>query len=63
MFLNLLATALTFSTLPAIGAGVVVFVIGTEIRIRSEEKLLREAFGPQFEEYERRVPALFPRLF
>jgi protein-S-isoprenylcysteine O-methyltransferase Ste14 len=63
MFLNILATALTFSTLWAIAAGVVVFVIGTEIRIRSEERLLREAFGPQFDEYARRVPALFPRLF
>ena len=36
------------------------FVIGTMIRIRSEEKLLREAFGPEFDAYARRVPALIP---
>ena len=37
-----------------------IFVIGTMIRVRSEERLLREAFGPEFEAYARRVPALIP---
>ena len=32
-------------------AALVIFVIGTTIRVRSEEKLLREAFGEQFETY------------
>ena len=44
-----------------IGAGLV-FAIGTRMRIRSEEKLLREGFGPEFEAYARSVPALVPRL-
>jgi protein-S-isoprenylcysteine O-methyltransferase Ste14 len=39
------------------------FVIGNRIRIRSEEKLLREAFGAEFDAYARRVPAILPRLF
>ena len=30
------------------------------IRIRSEERLLRAQFGPEFEDYARRVPALIP---
>jgi len=37
-----------------------VFVIGTLIRIRSEEKLLRTTFGEQYEAYARRVPAFVP---
>jgi len=40
----------------------VFFLIGNQIRIRAEEKLLRETFGSQFDDYARRVPAFFPRL-
>jgi protein-S-isoprenylcysteine O-methyltransferase Ste14 len=38
------------------------YIAGTMIRIRYEEKLLREAFGPQFDDYARRVPAFIPFL-
>jgi len=38
----------------------VVYYLGTVIRIRSEEKLLREQFGSQYEEYVREVPAFIP---
>ena len=37
-----------------------VFVAGTLIRIRAEEKLLRDAFGTAYEDYARRVPAFVP---
>ena len=46
----------------ALLAAVLIFLIGNEIRIRSEEKLLRETFGAKFDEYASRVPAFFPRL-
>jgi protein-S-isoprenylcysteine O-methyltransferase Ste14 len=38
----------------------VVYYFGTIIRIRSEEKLLREQFGRAYEEYTREVPAFIP---
>jgi steroid 5-alpha reductase family enzyme len=63
MFGLLVATGLAISRWEALVAAVVLFLAGNEIRIRSEEKLLREAFGAQFEDYARRVPAFFPRLF
>ncbi|MEY2544003.1 MAG: hypothetical protein QOE81_1464 [Verrucomicrobiota bacterium] len=39
------------------------FGIGTAIRVRSEEKLLREQFGAQFDDYKRSVPAVLPIKF
>ena len=39
-----------------------VFVLGTLIRIRSEEKLMRATFGEQYEAYARRVPVFVPGL-
>ena len=59
----LLATGFAFSRWQALAAATVVFLIGTEIRIRSEEMLLRETFGTQFDDYARRVPGLFPHIF
>jgi protein-S-isoprenylcysteine O-methyltransferase Ste14 len=40
-----------------------VFVLGLVIRVRSEERLLRAAFGEEFEDYARRVPAVIPGVF
>ena len=37
-------------------------MIGTLIRIRAEEKLMRATFGEQYEAYARRVPSFVPRL-
>lgn len=59
----LLATGLAISHWIALPIAIVVFAIGTWIRVRSEEKLLREAFGAEFEEYARKVPAVVPYLF
>jgi len=38
------------------------FVIGTEIRVRIEDHLLASQFGDRFLEYQRRVPAYIPFL-
>jgi protein-S-isoprenylcysteine O-methyltransferase Ste14 len=59
----LVATGLAVSRWQTLTCAAVVFAIGTAIRIRAEENLLREAFGPKFDEYARSVPALLPRLF
>ena len=63
MFGMLLATGLAISNWIGLLIATVVYAIGTAIRVRSEEKLLREAFGAEFEAYARRVPALVPFLF
>ena len=39
---------------------IVVFIIGTEIRVHSEEKLLASRFGAALDEYRKRVPAYVP---
>jgi protein-S-isoprenylcysteine O-methyltransferase Ste14 len=39
------------------------FAIGTAIRVRSEERLLREQFGAAFDDYKRSVPAVVPIKF
>ena len=61
MFVNLLAAAMAFSRWPGFIAALGIFYAGTEIRIRSEEKLMRATFGEEFEEYAQRVPAFLPR--
>jgi protein-S-isoprenylcysteine O-methyltransferase Ste14 len=63
MFGILVATGLAVSRWQALVAGVVLFLTGSDLRIRSEEKLLRPAFGEKFDDYARRVPAFFPRVF
>jgi protein-S-isoprenylcysteine O-methyltransferase Ste14 len=63
MFGLLLATGLAFGRLIGLPIAIVVFAIGTAIRVRSEEKLLRGAFGDEFEAYARKVPAVVPFLF
>jgi protein-S-isoprenylcysteine O-methyltransferase Ste14 len=59
----LVATGLALSHLIALLMALVIFFIGTIIRVRSEEKLLREAFGEQFENYAHRVAAIVPGLY
>jgi protein-S-isoprenylcysteine O-methyltransferase Ste14 len=44
-------------------AAIVIFAIGLLIRVHSEEKLLRAAFGQEFEDYARRVPAVIPGIY
>ena len=61
MFGLILSTCLVFSRWWSGLAAVVLFLIGNRIRIRTEERLLRETFGHQFDEYARRVPAFIPQ--
>ncbi len=63
MFGMILSTGLAISRWWVLPIAITLFLIGNAIRIRSEEKLLRESFGAEFEDYARRVPALFPRIF
>ena len=59
----LLATGLALTHWIGLLFAIVMFAIGTIVRVRSEEKLLREAFGAEFEDYARRVPSVIPFLF
>jgi len=63
MFGMLLATGLAISHWLGLLIAIAVFAIGTAIRVHSEEKLLRGAFGEEFETYARKVPAVVPFLF
>jgi protein-S-isoprenylcysteine O-methyltransferase Ste14 len=58
----LLMTGLAWTRWWALLIAIVVFLIGTTVRIRSEEKILRATFGEKFDEYASRVPALIPWL-
>jgi protein-S-isoprenylcysteine O-methyltransferase Ste14 len=63
MFGMLVATGLALSAWWALLLAVVLSAIGTRIRIRNEEQVLRESFGAEFDAYARQVPAMFPRVF
>ena len=63
MFGMLLATGLAAAQWIPLLIGIVLFIPGTYIRIQSEERLLRQAFGSEFEAYARAVPALIPGIY
>jgi protein-S-isoprenylcysteine O-methyltransferase Ste14 len=63
MFGMMVATGLAMQGFLQLPIAIVVFLIGTVIRVRSEEKLLRDAFPQEFEEYARRVPAMLPGIY
>ena len=63
MFGLMVATGVALSTWWALLAAIAIFLVGNRIRLRAEETLLREAFGSQFDDYARRVPAFLPRIF
>ena len=46
--------------MPLLLLAVAVFMLGTEIRVRIEDRLLASNFGDRFREYQRRVPAYVP---
>jgi protein-S-isoprenylcysteine O-methyltransferase Ste14 len=59
---SLVATGLAVGHPLAIPMALVPFGIGTLVRVRLEEQLLRDAFGAQYDAYAARVPAVLPRL-
>ena len=56
----LVATGVAFSRWYVVLPAVVVFIIGTKIRTVFEERLLRDAFGQEFEDFQASVPGLIP---
>jgi len=60
MLSMLIATGLTIASWPLFAVGVAIFVIGTEIRVRIEDGLLRSRFGDQFRDYQGSVAAYVP---
>jgi protein-S-isoprenylcysteine O-methyltransferase Ste14 len=58
----IIATAIILSDARSLLIALPVALIGTEIRVRAEDRLLAAHFGPQFEDYRRRVAAYIPGL-
>ena len=56
----LLATGAAWSWWPMFAVALVVFLVGTEIRVRAEDRLLAERFQDAFTEYRSRVNAYVP---
>jgi protein-S-isoprenylcysteine O-methyltransferase Ste14 len=57
-----LGTGFVIAPLWLLAVASVFFTVGTEIRVRAEERLLASGFGHQFEEYRRQVPAYVPLM-
>ena len=57
---KLIATGIVLSHWLVLTVAVVIFLIGTFIRTRFEERLLGDAFGEEFEKWKTRVPGLIP---
>ena len=56
----LLATLAAWTWWPMAIASLVFFLLGAEVRIRAEDRLLAERFGAEFAEYRKRTRALIP---
>lgn len=63
MFGMLIAAGLAMEHWIATAVAVIIFAVGLVIRVRTEEKLLRAAFGEEFEAYARRVSAVIPGIY
>ncbi len=62
MLVVLCATAVIITPWLLFLVSLVLFVAGTEIRVRTEEKRLASQFGDEFMDYKRAVPAYLPFL-
>jgi len=57
-----IGTALMLTSLVLFLPALVLFILGTEIRVRIEDRLLASRFGEQFSQYQKSVPAYIPFL-
>lgn len=55
-----LCTGLLLTPWPRFGIALAIFLIGQEIRVQAEERLLLARFGKQYEDYRKRVWAYVP---
>jgi protein-S-isoprenylcysteine O-methyltransferase Ste14 len=62
MLFVLLGTGFMFTPMPMLVVAVLVFIVGTEIRVRVEDGLLASRFDAEFRQYQRSVPAYIPFL-
>jgi protein-S-isoprenylcysteine O-methyltransferase Ste14 len=62
MLCLLLGTGFLVTPLLMLVLSVVLFMIGTEIRVRIEDALLASNFGEEFQKYKRSVPSYIPFL-
>ena len=60
MLCLLLGTGVMIASPLLFAIALVILIAGTEIRVRTEDRLLAEHFGPDFVAYRRRVPAYIP---
>lgn len=63
MLCKLLGDGVMVATPVLLAIGVVIVLIGTEIRVRIEDRLLAAHFGPEFVAYKRAVRAYIPLLW
>jgi len=60
MFGMLLSSGAAYTWWPMLVAGVSFFMIGTEVRVEAEDRLLETYFQDEFIEYRSRVRAYIP---
>jgi protein-S-isoprenylcysteine O-methyltransferase Ste14 len=60
MFCLLLGTGFMITPPLLFLVAMILFICGTEIRVRIEDALLSSRFGDKFREYQRRVSAYIP---
>jgi protein-S-isoprenylcysteine O-methyltransferase Ste14 len=62
MFCLLVGTGFMVTPIPLFLSAILIFICGTEIRVRVEDGLLASRFGSEFQEYQRSVSAYIPLI-
>jgi protein-S-isoprenylcysteine O-methyltransferase Ste14 len=60
MLFAVIGTGLILAPLYLVGVSVLLYMLGTEIRVQIEDGLLASRFGQEFQSYRRSVPAYIP---